>query len=165
MKRITVVLLVVLALAIVSCNSEIPSHQPHVHELGNPTVVGGRAVKVCTCGYIEDVGTPMVVVSTEADFCAAVENGTDVVLETDIVVASGNVVDSWGERFRFTKSLTVYLDGHTIEFGVEVRVEEDSPEVPTHLLFVGGSVRVDVDSADRYDGIGIAVMNGATLSM
>lgn len=164
MKRIIVVLLAVFALFVVSCNYEIPNEQ-HDHELGNPTVVNGRAVKACQCGYIEDVGTPMAVVSTEADFCTAVENGTDVVLETDILVASGNTVVPWGKLFRFAKSMTVYLDGHTIGFGVEVRVEGDSPEVPTHLLFVDGNIRIDVDAVDRYDGIGIAVMNGAALLM
>lgn len=165
MKRIIVVLLAVFALFVISCNSEIPNEQ-HGHELGNPTVVNGRAVKVCQCGYIEDVGTPMAVVSTEADFCTAVENGTDVVLETDILVASGNTVVPWGKLFRFAKSMTVYLDGHTLEFGVEIHVGDASLEDSyLKLLFVGGNVRVDVGAADRYDGIGIAVMNGAALLM
>ncbi len=147
-SRILVAVVLFLALfAVVSCDHT----PPHEHEFGACMITGDGVFRSCACGYTEKVDEP-VAISSEAEFMAAVEYGVDVILKTDISVASANDGDSEQGCFHFSKDIAVDLNGHALAF--EVGVMLDAVDVAENAYKVSlSNGRVESNSEGAMCGI------------
>ncbi len=130
------------------------------HSFGALVFASSGVTQSCACGYTEKVHEP-VTISSEAEFFSAVEYGVDVILKTDVLVASGNVTDS-DDCFHFEKDIEIDLNGHTLAFEVGVMLDAaDEAENAYKVLFSNGRMESDSEGAMG----GIVVSDNALLHM